>query len=73
LTSGYTGRGGGMGLYKRGSIWWANLTYNGKQYRFSLKTKNKSCNQSLISYPNLDISGLLVYILYYGDEVISMG
>ena len=31
-----------MGLYKRGNIWWASLTYNGKQYRFSLKTKNKS-------------------------------
>jgi len=36
-----------MGLFKRGSIWWCSITYNGKQHRFSLKTSNKSEAQTV--------------------------
>ncbi len=31
-----------MGLYKRGTVWWMRLTYNGRQIRKSTEVKNKN-------------------------------
>ncbi|MEN2985988.1 MAG: site-specific integrase [Thermodesulfovibrionaceae bacterium] len=44
-----------MGLYKRGNVWWASVTHNGKQYRFSCKTKNRTEAQAIYAKVLLEL------------------
>lgn len=39
--------GSPMGLFKRGNVWWASVMHNGKQHRFSCKTRDKTEAQAV--------------------------
>ncbi|MCX7794865.1 MAG: hypothetical protein N2257_10760, partial [Thermodesulfovibrionales bacterium] len=44
-----------MGLFKRGNVWWASVTHNGKQYRFSCNTQDKTEAQSIYAKVLLEL------------------
>lgn len=44
-----------MGLFKRGNVWWASVVKDGKQYRFSCKTKDKSEAQAVYAKVLLEL------------------
>ncbi|MCS7135305.1 MAG: tyrosine-type recombinase/integrase, partial [Candidatus Aenigmarchaeota archaeon] len=44
-----------MGLFKRGNVWWASVTHNGKQYRFSCNTQDKTEAQAVYARVLLEL------------------
>ncbi|WP_297212717.1 MULTISPECIES: tyrosine-type recombinase/integrase [Thermodesulfovibrio] len=44
-----------MGLFKRGNVWWASVVHDGKQYRFSCKTSDKSEAQAVYAKVLLEL------------------
>lgn len=39
-----------MGLYKRGQVWWMSYVYKGKQYRRSIRTRDKKVAQRIYDF-----------------------
>lgn len=48
-------KGGAMGLFKRGNVWWASVMHQGKRYRFSCKTSDKSEAQAVYAKVLLEL------------------
>jgi hypothetical protein len=45
----------GMGIYKRGDIYWISYSYQGKQYRESTGTDNKYFARDLLAKRQVEI------------------
>jgi hypothetical protein len=55
-----------MGLFKRGSVWWMNFVYQGKQYRKTTETEDKKLAQRILDKVKGEIAGGRKYL--QGDD-----